>query len=73
MIEFHNTVMGRRLIEHTLPDIADQLKRIADALEKKQEDETFTDVSELIKTLPNDADLGEKIRELYYGTRKHNA
>jgi hypothetical protein len=26
--------MGRRLIEGTLPDIADQLKRIADSLEK---------------------------------------
>jgi DNA repair ATPase RecN len=25
--------MGRKLIEHTLPEIAEQLKRVADALE----------------------------------------
>lgn len=34
MLELHNTVMGRRLIEHTLPEIAEQLQRIADELEK---------------------------------------
>lgn len=34
MSELHETMMGRKLIEHTLPDIGDQLKRIADALEK---------------------------------------
>jgi len=33
-MELHNTVMGQRLIEGTLPDIAHQLKRIADSLEK---------------------------------------
>lgn len=34
MIQLHETIMGKRLIEGTLPDIADQLKRIADSLEK---------------------------------------
>jgi hypothetical protein len=33
-MELHQTVMGQRLIEGTLPDIAHQLKRIADSLEK---------------------------------------
>jgi hypothetical protein len=33
-MDLHNTVMGQRLIEGTLPDIAHQLKRIADSLEK---------------------------------------
>lgn len=33
MQELHNTVMGRRLIEHDIPEIHKQLKRIADALE----------------------------------------
>ena len=33
MTPLHQTIMGRRLIEHTLPDIAHQLQRIADALE----------------------------------------
>ncbi len=34
-MQLHETVMGRRLIEGTLPDIANQLERIANALEKK--------------------------------------
>lgn len=33
MPELHETIMGRRLIEHTLPEIAKQLERVADALE----------------------------------------
>ncbi len=33
MQELHNSVMGRRLIEHHIPEIHVQLKRIADALE----------------------------------------
>lgn len=35
MPELHETIMGRKLIEHTLPDIGSQLKRIADAMEKQ--------------------------------------
>jgi len=33
MPELHETMMGQRLIQHTLPEIAQQLKRVADALE----------------------------------------
>jgi hypothetical protein len=33
-MNLHETVMGQRLMEGTLPDIAYQLKRIADSLEK---------------------------------------
>lgn len=33
MPELHETIMGRRLIEHTLPEIARQLQRVADAME----------------------------------------
>jgi len=36
-MNLHETVMGQRLIEGTLPDIAYQLKRIADSLEKLTE------------------------------------
>ena len=35
MAELHNTIMGKKLIEHTLPEIARQLERIADVLEGK--------------------------------------
>ena len=41
-IELHNTVMGKRLIEGTLPDIAHQLKRIADSLEKLTESKSVS-------------------------------
>jgi hypothetical protein len=50
--------MGRRLIEGTLPDIAKQLERIADALEKQK-------IRELIELFPNDQDLGRHVREYY--------
>lgn len=33
MPELHETIMGRKLIEHTLPEIARQLQRVADAME----------------------------------------
>jgi hypothetical protein len=38
MPELHETIMGRKLIEHTLPEIARQLERIADAMEKTSKD-----------------------------------
>ena len=40
--ELHNTIMGKRLIEGTLPDIAHQLKRIADSLEKLTESKSVS-------------------------------
>jgi hypothetical protein len=54
--------MGRRLIEGTLPDIANQLKRIADALENK-EIRTENAVTNLINQFPNDQELGKQIRQ----------
>lgn len=62
MPELHETLMGRKLIEATLPDIADQLKRIADALEDK-EIRTENALSNLINQYPNDSDLGKQIRK----------
>jgi hypothetical protein len=41
-MELHNTVMGQRLILGTLPDIAHQLKRIADSLEKLTESKSVS-------------------------------
>ncbi len=41
MAELHETIMGRKLIEHTLPNIAEQLERIADAMEKKTTSNTI--------------------------------
>ena len=39
MPELHQTIMGKRLIEHTLPEIAHQLTRIADLLEEQSKKE----------------------------------
>jgi len=62
MVQLHETLMGRKLIEHTLPDIGDQLKRIADAMDKKDTDWM---IEKLIQQNPNDADLGEQIRKIW--------
>ena len=62
MPELHETLMGRKLIEGTLPDIADQLKRIADALEDK-EIRTENAITNLINQYPNDMELGKEIRK----------
>jgi len=62
MPELHETLMGRKLIEGTLPDIARQLERIADALESK-EIRTENAVNNLITQFPNDGELGKEIRK----------
>lgn len=69
MPELHNTIMGKRLIEHTLPEIVRQLERIADALEqKKKEDEVSNTTSAFrnyINNYPDDKELGKKIRKIW--------
>ena len=67
MPELHETLMGRKLIEHTLPEIAKQLKRIADVLENKHDpaDQITSAFQTFIKSYPNDGDLGKNIRNLY--------
>lgn len=69
MAELHNTIMGKRLIEHTLPEIARQLERIADALEQKKAEDQIGSVTNSFKTyvdnIPNDKELGQKIREIW--------
>lgn len=62
MPEFYQTLMGRKLIEGTLPDIANQLERIANALEDK-EIRTENAITNLITQFPNDIDLGKEIRK----------
>lgn len=65
MPELHETLMGRKLIEGTLPEIARQLERIADSLERKQTTDQIKIAFETyIKNYPNDAELGQNIRKL---------
>lgn len=65
MAELHNTVMGKKLIEYTLPEIARQLERIADSLEKpKYSQPLLSSLDSLAKHYPNDEELGKEIRKL---------
>jgi hypothetical protein len=66
MAELHETLMGRKLIEGVIPEIARQLERIADTLEKKQKpDQIATAFETYINNYPNDAELGKTIRQLW--------
>ena len=42
-INFHDTVMGHRFYEHTVPELVRQLARIADLLEKLVEQQPKPD------------------------------
>jgi hypothetical protein len=65
MAELHNTIMGKKLIEYTLPEIARQLERIADNLEtKKFSEEMISSLNSFVKHFPNDQELGKEIRKL---------
>ena len=64
MTQLHETLMGRKLIEGTLPDIAHELKRIADALDDR-EVRTENAIQNLINMYPNDQELGKEIKRRY--------
>lgn len=64
MAELHNTIMGKKLIEHTLPEIAIQLKRIADTLEDNNGTLKKSIVS-LVNSEPNDYELGKIMRSIW--------
>lgn len=63
MTELHNTLMGRRLIEHDIPEIHSQLKRIADVLETKNNPtmEYIWFIEEL-EALTKDPDTADRIK-----------
>jgi hypothetical protein len=64
MTELHNTLMGRRLIEHDIPEIHTQLKRIADALESKNKPETeYIEFIETLEALTTDTQTAKRIRK----------
>lgn len=62
MPELHETLMGRKLIDGILPNLANQLERIANALEDR-EIRTENALINLIKQFPNDMELGKEIRK----------
>ena len=64
MADLHNTVMGKKLIEHTFPEIAKQLERIADSMENN-DSALLKSLKSLIEKEPNDQDLGKLIRSIW--------
>ena len=64
MADLHNTVMGKRLIESTFPEIAHQLKRIADSMENKDAS-LKNSLINLVRQEPNDQELGKLIRSIW--------
>ena len=68
MPELHETLMGKKLIEGTLPEIALQLKRIADSMDKENKAKyanLSTTMAVFIDGCPDDKELGKQIRHLY--------
>jgi hypothetical protein len=68
MPELHETLMGRKLIEGTLPDIAHQLERIAKVMENNvKEDEASKKLIEFLEyeeALTKDKETASRIRAL---------
>ncbi len=57
MPELHETSMGQKLIQHTLPEIARQLERVANAMEKN----TAADDKEKIEELYHFIEMTEAL------------
>jgi hypothetical protein len=57
--------MGKKLIEGTLPEIAHQLKRIADILESKQKDQVTSAFKSYVYSDATDSDIVKQLREIW--------
>ena len=67
MPELHETLMGRKLIEGTLPEIARQLERIADTMQNRAKDEDARRVIEFLEyeeALTKDSNTAGRIKIL---------
>ena len=71
MHAFHETMMGKKFIEHTVPEIGHQLKKIADNMKKtsesfeelkKQNEELFS-ILEYEEALTKDSGTAARIRK----------
>jgi hypothetical protein len=58
--------MGKKLIEHTLPEIAYQLERIADALESKQQpDQLKSAFTSFVNNGADDSEIVNQLKQLW--------
>lgn len=66
MPELHETLMGKKLIEHTLPEIARQLERIADALENKQKPDQVTSAFKAyVHSGASDSEIVKQLKQIW--------
>jgi hypothetical protein len=65
MAQLHETLMGKKLIEHTLPEIARQLERIADNLESKQPQQLISAFHSFINSGADDSEIVKQLKELW--------
>jgi hypothetical protein len=65
MAELHETLMGRKLIESTLPDIAHQLERIADSLENKQPDQLKSAFTSFVNSGADDSQIVKQLKQIW--------
>jgi len=66
MPSLHDTLMGRKLIEGTLPEIARQLTRIADALESKQEPDQVTSAFKAyVNSGASDSEIVKQLKQIW--------
>ena len=73
MAELHETRMGQTLIDHTLPKIARQLERIANALEIKQSIKNNTDfMDNIFRESMFKPILETQIGDMKLSARTHN-
>ena len=64
-LQLHDTMMGKKLIEGTIPDIAHQLKRIADILESKQQDQVTSAFKAYVNSGASDSEIVKQLREIW--------
>jgi methionine synthase I (cobalamin-dependent) len=57
--------MGRKLIEHTLPEIARQLERIADALEDKKPDQVTSAFKAYVHSGASDSEIVKQLKQIW--------
>jgi len=63
--QLHDTMIGKKLIEGTIPDIAHQLKRIADILESKQQDQVTSAFKAYVNSGASDSEIVKQLREIW--------
>jgi hypothetical protein len=63
--QLHDTLIGKKLIEGTIPDIAHQLKRIADVLENKQQDQVTSAFKAYVNSGASDSEIVKQLKNIW--------